>query len=326
MNPPYPPDTAGRIMGKDFIAIPEVLNVGQAIEKIRAAHVPGKPSYVYVVDDSGHLNGVLFVRDLLFSPSTKVLRELVRQDLVKVPVEMDQEEVARLFQKHRLMALPVVDRQRRLVGVISANDVSQIIQEEATEDMLKVAGIGGGEESFKTPFTGSIRRRLPWLVLNIFLDCLAVSVIAYFEKTLQEVIALAVILPIISDMGGNVGIQTVSVAVRELATGAISFPDFWKIVGRELSVGFLNGFVLGLVLCGVGYIWKGNIFLGLVAGVALWINTVVASMVGAALPLIIKRRGLDPATASGALLTTITDLSGFFLTLSFATFLIQHLK
>lgn len=326
MNPLYPPDTAGSIMGAEFIAIPEGLNVGQAIEKLRSAQTSGKPAYVYVIDQANHLKGVLFLRDLVFNPPTKVLSELVRLNLITVPVEMDQEEVARIFQKHRLMALPVVDKENRLLGTIGANDISQVIQEEATEDILKVAGIGGGEESFKTPVSGSIKRRLPWLVLNIFLDCLAVSVIAYFEKTIQEVIALAVILPIISDMGGNVGIQTVSLAVRELATGTISFQDFWKIVTRELSVGFLNGLVLGLVLCGVGYVWKGNIFLGLVAGVALWINTIVASIVGAALPLLLRKRGLDPATGSGALLTTITDLTGFFLTLSFATYLIQHLR
>lgn len=313
-------------MGSEFIAIPETLNVGQATEKIRSAPVSGKPSYVYVVDGAGRLTGVLFLRDLIFNPPGKILSELIRQDLITVPVDMDQEEVARLFQKRRLMALPVVDAGRRLVGTILANDISKVIQEEATEDILKVAGIGGGEESFKAPFTGSIRRRLPWLVLNIFLDCVAVSVIAYFEKTIQEVIALAVILPIISDMGGNVGIQTVSLAVRELATGAISFQDFWKIVRRELSVGFLNGLVLGMVLCGLGWVWKRNIFLGIVAGLALWINTVVAGVVGAALPLIIRKKGLDPATASGALLTTITDLTGFFLALSLATYFLQHLK
>ncbi len=313
-------------MGPEFIAIPEGLNVSQALEKLRSTRTSGKPTYVYVMDMEHHLKGVLFLRDLIFNPPDKALNDLLRQTLITVPAEMDQEEVARLFQKHHLMALPVVDKENRLLGTIVANDISQVIQEEGTEDILKVAGIGGGEESFKTPVGGSIKRRLPWLVLNIFLDCLAVSVIAYFEKTLQEVIALAVILPIISDMGGNVGIQTVSLAVRELAIGTISFEDFGRIVSRELSVGFLNGLVLGVVLCVVGYIWKGNIVLGLVAGVALWINTVVASIVGAALPLLLRRSGQDPATGSGALLTTITDLSGFFLTLSLATYLIHHLR
>lgn len=324
---PYAPDTAGGIMGAEFIAVAENLQVGEAIEKIRASSPrDGKATYVYVVDNENRLKGVLFLRDLVFSPANKTLQELIRSEIVTVPAEMDREEVVRLFQKYRLLALPVVDSARHLLGTIVASDIPRVIEEEATEDILKVAGIGGGEESFKTPFTGSIKRRLPWLILNIFLDCLAVSVIAYFEKTLQEVIALAVILPIISDMGGNVGIQTVSLAVRELATGEISFNDFWKIVGRELGVGFFNGFVLGMVLCGIGYFWKGNIVLGLVAGLALWVNTIIAGIVGAALPLIIKRRGLDPATASGALLTTVTDLSGFFLTLSLATQLIQYLR
>jgi magnesium transporter len=172
----------------------------------------------------------------------------------------------------------------------------------------------------------SVRSRLPWLALNIFLDVIAVSVIAYYEATIQDVIALAVILPIISDMGGNVGIQTVSIAVRGLASGEISFPDFRKILAREFGVGVLNGLVLGLLLGVVGYIWKGNIVLGVVAGLALWINTIVAGIAGAAIPLLLKKRNLDPATGSGALLTTITDISGFFLTLSLATYLIPYLK
>lgn len=322
----YPPDTAGAIMSTDFIAVPEDLTVEQTIERIRsAAQTPGRATYVYVVDAEKSLRGVLFLRDLIFNPPSKSVREIAFQKLVAVDVLSDQEEVARIFQKHKFMALPVVE-DHRIVGTISAENITKVVQEEATEDILKVAGIAGGEESFKSPMQTSIRSRLPWLALNIFLDVIAVSVIAYFESTLQEVIALAVILPIISDMGGNVGIQTVSIAVRGLASGEISFKDFRKIIGREFGVGFLNGLVLGILLGVIGYLWKGNIVLGVVAGFALWINTIVAGIAGAAIPLLLKKRNLDPATGSGALLTTITDISGFFLALSLATYLVPYLK
>lgn len=329
MNPKklYATHTAGGMMGTEFIALPEDINVKEAVERIRSSpQFEDKPAYVYVVDRENHLKGVLFLRDLIFSPSHKPLKELSRQKLITIAAETDREEAARIFQKHSLMALPVIDKEGLLIGTISANDVSNIIEEEATEDILKVAGIGGGSESFKAHFVISLKHRLPWLALNIFLDLIAVSVIACYESTMRQVIALAVILPVISDMGGNVGIQTVSLAIRELATGEITFKDFGFIITRELGIGFLNGLALGILLGIVGYIWKGNIFLGIVAGLTLWINTIIASITGAAIPLVLKKRGLDPATASGALLTTITDLSGFFLALSLATYLLPHLK
>lgn len=314
-------------MSADFIAVSDKFTVQEAIDWIRThPQAPGRPAYVYVTDQAHRLLGVLYMRDLIFSAPTQKLQELIQPGVISVPVLMDQEEVIKLFHKKNLMALPVVDQAQRLVGMITASDISHIVEEEATEDMLKIAGISGGEESFKMPIRVSVRRRLPWLVTNIFLDVMAVSVIACFESTLQEVIALAVILPIISDMGGNVGIQTIAIAVRELATGEISFNDFGKIVVREIGVGLINGVMLGLILCGVGYLWKGNIYLGIIAGTALCINTIIAGITGTALPLLLKKRGVDPATASGSLLTTVTDVCGFFLTLSLAAKFLPLLK
>jgi len=323
----FKPDTVGSIMGTAFIAIPVHFDVGQAVEKIRSVpELADKPAYVYVVDELDRLRGVLFMRDLVFSSPRRPLSELANDNLITVQADMDREEAARILQKTRFMALPVVDKDGRIVGTVTAKDISKVIQEEATEDILKLSGIGGGHESFEVSFMTSVKHRLPWLTLNIFLDLAAVSVIAYFQETVRQVIALAVILPIISDMSGNVGIQTVSLAVRELATGDISVRDFWRIIGKELRVGFLNGLVLGVILAGVGYVMQRNIFLGVIAGLALWINTVIAGIVGAAVPLILKKKGLDPATGSGIFLTTITAFSGFFLTLTLATLFISHLK
>ena len=320
-------DLAADAMSTDFLAVSDAITVGDAIEAIRASpRAEGRPTYVYVVDATGRLRGVLFLRDLVFGTSQQRLAELMRASVISVPATMDQEEVARLFRRHHLAALPVVTASGHLIGTITPEAVSRIIEEEATEDLLKVAGIAGGEERATMAPRGAIRRRLPWLVLNMFLDVIAVSVIAFFESTIAEVVALAVLLPIISDMGGNVGIQTISLAVRGLATGDVTAADAWRQLRKELLVGLANGLVLGVLLCAVSYVWKGSLLLGIIGGAALAINTVIAGTAGIALPLILKRFGADPASASGPLLTTITDFCGFLLTLSLATFFLPALR
>ncbi|MBI4396542.1 MAG: magnesium transporter [Elusimicrobia bacterium] len=312
----YGKDTAGGIMSGDFIAFPDAATVGEVIEGLRKiAPEQERAFYVYVVDAQQKLQGVLSMRDLVLRPSETPLRQILRAQIVTVAPETDQEEVARIFQKHRLLALPVVDGQRALLGVITAEDVAGVIQQEAMEDVLKLSGLPSGEGSIHTPFSLAIKKRLPWLALNLLLDCAAVSVVAYYQGTIQAIVAVAVLLPIISDMGGNMGLQNLSLIVRGLATGEVNLKDFGKIAWRQSLLGLTMGLFLGLQVALLAYLWQGKPLLGAVAGLAMFFNIAVAALIGAALPLVLKAVRLDPAIATGPVMTTMTDFFGFFVTL-----------
>lgn len=322
----YPPDTAGGIMSPDVVALSRELRVEEALAELRRiAEEVETVYYVYVVDEEHHLLGVIPMRDLALSPPRRQITEVMVPEVLKVEVGMDKEEVAHLFEQYDYLALPVVDPQNRLLGIVTADDVLDVVRQEATEDFLKFGGISGGEEYPLTPARFSIRRRLPWMAANILFNLIAVSAIALFESTLARVVALAVIMPIISDMGGNVGLQALSVSIRGLAVGEVSIKLLWRVVRKELTVGLVNGLILGLQLGLIAYFWRGSPFLGLVASLALWINTIVAGVLGAALPILLKWLGLDPAMMTGAILTTITDFSGFFIFLGLGTLLLARL-
>ena len=323
----HPRDTAGRIMSTDYLEFPVTATVGQVrrhLQSLGTKWHPPKAIYVYVVDHQ-KLVGVVQPGELFFNPTDRPLGSMMKSDVAVVSATMDREEAAQVFRRYHLPALPVVDMDQRLLGVITADDVIETIQEEATEDILKLGGIVSGEESHDLPVMRIVRKRLSWLSFNIILNLLSASVIAFFQETIRAVVVLAVFLPIISDMSGCSGMQAVAVSIRDLALGRIAPRDFRWVLGKELLVGLINGCVLGLQIGLVAWAWKRMPMLGGVVAVALWINTIVSVGIGSVVPLLLKRFRLDPAIASGPILTTVTDICGFFTLLGLATLALPYL-
>lgn len=317
----YPPDTAGGMMAKEFLSVPATLTVGEVasrLQKLASNYENVRVSYVYVVEEAGKLEGVLPLRNLILTPKETPVREFMLKDVATIADTASKREVAELFRERNLLALPVVNSDRRLVGVITSDDVMDVIQELADEELLKLAGVSR-EESRESPLWKIVHRRLSWLTVNIFLNLAAASVIAFYEDTLSAVIALAFFLPIISDMSGCSGMQAVAVSVRDLALQKLLPADYFRVLQKELMIGLINGLVLGTIIGIVAFLLKGVAMLGVVVALALWINTVIAVSFGGVVPLLIKRFKFDPAIASGPVLTTLTDIMGFFILLSLAT-------
>jgi magnesium transporter len=280
--------------------------------------------YLYVVRRNGRLTGVLRLRDLVHADRNARLRQLAVPATV-IDASSDLVQLHEFFETHNLSAVPVVDADMRLLGVVRAIDVTEAIAERDAADRLKSQGIVGGEELRSMPLMTRSKRRLSWLSVNVLLNLMAASVIAFFEDTISAVVALAVFLPIVSDMSGCSGNQAVAVSMRELTLGIVRPADVVRVWLREVSVGLINGLVLGTLLALAVWAWRGNIWLGLVVGVALALNTVVAVSVGGVVPLVLRGIRVDPAIASGPLLTTITDMVGFFFVLGFATLMLPLL-
>ncbi len=322
----YPPDTAGGLMSPEVVALPLEMTAAEAIDQLRRQSQEAETIYyAYVVDDKHSLQGVLALRDLALSPPTVHLAELLRKDVITISVNTDAEEVGRIFDKYNYIALPVVDDTGKLLGIITVDDVIDVIRREATEDFLKFSGIVGGDEEPLSPPVVAVRKRLPWMAANIIFNLLAVTIIAGFENTLAQVVMLAAFLPMITDMGGNIGIQAIGVAIRGLALGKVSFHNLWQVLRKEVVVGLVNGLLLGLQIGVIAYFWKGNIYLGMVITAAMWINVLLAGVVGTTIPFIFRRLGKDPAMMSGAFLTTITDATGLFIFLGLATLVMHRL-
>jgi magnesium transporter len=317
----YPSDSAGGLMITEMLSYRDNLTVGDVLDDLRA-HADRYRSYdvqyAYVVDDGGRLVGVLQLRDLLLSLPGQTLSGVMIHDPLKLRDSARLEELERFFERHPLMGVPAVDEGGALVGVVRSVDVEQAAEERSNRSFLKFMGIVGGEELRTMPLRYRSMRRLSWLTVNILLNIIAASVIAFHQETLSAVIALAVFLPIISDMSGCSGNQAVAVSMRELTLGVIRPSEMWRVFRKEAAVGAINGVVLGLLLGLVGWIWQGNLMLGAVVAVALAANTLIAVCFGGLIPLALRGCGQDPALASGPILTTITDMTGFLLVLSIA--------
>lgn len=326
----YHQATAGALMTTQYLAYPETFTVRDILEDLRKnseTYADYDVQYVYVVSYDGKLKGVLRLRDLVLKPGHHLITHIMIANPVTVPVRASLETLQQVFQQHAFIGIPVVDSEKnyRLLGVVNRGGVQQATEEYTSSALLKLSGIVGGEELRLMPFRQRALRRLIWLSANIVLNILAASVIACYQDTLALVITLAVFLPIISDMSGCAGNQAVAVSLRELILGVIRPGEFGRIFAKEISVGVFNGAILGAMLGGIAFLWQGNPWLGLVIGSALALNTVVASLLGGALPLLLKRLRVDPALVSGPILTTITDMCGFFFVLSFANYLLRHL-
>lgn len=324
----YAPETAGGLMVTEMLVFPKDAAVGQVVRDMRTnaeRYADFDVQYTYVIDADGRLVGVLRLRDLLLARDTQPIGSLMIKDPLSVPVAAGLDELRGFFEVHDFLGVPVVDQASRLVGVLRARAVEEALAEKQGSDYRKSQGIIA-EELRTMPLFLRSRRRLAWLSINIVLNLMAASIIAVYQGTLEKVIALAVFLPIISDMSGCSGNQAIGVSMRELSLGLVKPAELFRVLLKEASLGLINGSVLGLLIGLVAWFWKGNAYLGLVVGGALAINTVVAVSLGGSLPLLLKRFNLDPALASGPILTTVTDMCGFFLALSFAAALIAQLQ
>ncbi len=315
----YASDSAGGIMDPEFVALREGMSVEGAINVLRSEESGAHEGmfYVYVTDDDGRLRGVLRTRDLLFSRPETLLRNLMIREVRAVSVHADQEAIANLFREHHFVALPVVDDFQRLCGIVTSDDVMDVMDEEATEDMQRMIGLSG-EEMLDTPWKISFQRRLPWLFVNLGTAILAGWVVSLFEPTISKYAVLAVFLPIIAGQGGNVGMQTLTIVVRSMALGEMEGRLKRRILFKEMLVALLTGLSTGLAIGVIGYLWKGSLVLGVVACSAMLLNMIAAAMAGVLIPVGLKALNIDPALASSIMLTTVTDVVGFFLFLGMA--------
>jgi len=323
----YEPDQAGGLMMTEFASYPMASTVCEVVEDLTRDTVDYQfltVHYVYVVVKSKKLKGVIRLRDLVLASPDRKIGDFATPALTVAP-DTRLNELEDFFAQHDIAAVPVVDDRGFLLGIVRRRAVLEAIAERAEADHMKAAGIIGGDELRSMPVLIRSRRRLAWLSINILLNILAASIIAMYEDTLTAVIALAVFLPIVSDMSGCSGNQAVAVSMRELTLGAVKPNDVFRVWRKEAVVGLINGIALGALLGAAAWAWKGNPVLGLVVGGALAANTIVAVSIGGTVPLLLRRLKLDPAVASGPLLTTVTDMCGFFLLLSIASLVLPAL-
>ncbi|HEX2059833.1 MAG TPA: magnesium transporter [Thermoanaerobaculia bacterium] len=315
-------ETAGSLMNTDFLALDEELTVAQAIEAIR--QYPRKESffYVYCIDADHHLVGVLSLRSLILADAAAQLKDIMVQSVVRTQIDSSPEEVAQLVSKYDLLSIPVVDMQNRLVGVVTVDDVLDVIQEQAEEDLMHLAGVDASER-VTTPARETWRTRFPWLAVNLVTAFVASSVVRYFEPTIEKWTALAAFMPIVAGMGGNAGTQTLTVFVRALAIGEIDWNDGIRAIWKELLVGLGNGLAIGAITATIVGFWTGQWMLGGVLLAAMTGNLIIAGVAGGLVPLVLERLGFDPAVASSIFVTTFTDTGGFFLFLGLATLLMR---
>jgi magnesium transporter len=319
----YPEQTAGRIMNPKVFALSEDMTAGEAITAVQQARDVEVVFYLYIVDARRHLVGVASLRRLLLVPPTTPLKRIMTTDIISVRADTDQEEVARLVASYNLLAIPVVDEENKLVGVITVDDVIDVIKDEATEDVYRLAGVGGDDRVFTRPWD-SLRKRLPWLQVNLVTAFLAASVVAIFENSIAQWATLAVFMPVVAGMGGNAAMQTLTVIVRGIALGELTFANTRKALLKEATVGIANGIGCGVVAGLVVWIWKGNAWLGLVIGAAMLINMFVAATAGTLIPLGLRALKVDPALASSVFITTLTDVFGFLSFLGLATLVLKY--
>lgn len=318
----YAPDTAGGIMTTEFFALSETTTIEKTLELLRKLEERPEILYIYVVNDHQQLVGVVSFRDLVLSKLDKALAQIMIKDPLSVQADTSQEDAASIIARYDLLALPVVDENHRLIGQITVDDAIDVLYEEATQDIYLLANLGE-EERVLTPVLVSTKRRVPWLLLNLATAMLAALTVSLFEETISKYVLLAAMMPIIAGMGGNAGMQSLAVAVRGLALGELDWSLGFKVILKEITVGLLNGIMIGLVMGLITFIWHHNIGLAVVVFLAMTGNLMIAGFFGPLIPLILKKLNLDPALGSSIFVTTATDVGGFFIFLGLATLLIN---
>lgn len=316
----YGAGMVGAEMSLDYLAIPAGKTVAEVLEAVRG--VPSSMThtdYLFIVDDKKRLQGVLSLRELLMAEQKKKIEAIMKTDVFAARVNDDPVDIATRIRSRHLKMIPVVTHSDVLVGVITAETAMELLSRELAEDLAGIGGTGGMEESFFTPPRMAVGLRLPWLVINVFLNLAAVSIIAWFESTIARAAILAAFIPMITGMGGNVGIQALSVSIRSIALGEARLGDYWRALRKELGVGIMNGVALGYLFGIIAYVMEQNIILGIITGTALAVNVLVAGILGGVLPFIIKRLGKDPAMITGPVLTTVSDITGVTIYLGLCT-------
>ncbi len=314
----YPEETAGRRMQTEFVAVPPFWTVGQTIDYMREdKNLPDRFSQIFVIDPTFKLVGAVDLDQILRSRRNVKVEEIMYETRHAIPATMDQEAAASEFKQYDLLSAAVVDENERLVGVLTIDDVVDVIQQEAEEDLLRMGGVG--DEELSDNIFSTSRSRVPWLLINLFTAFLAASVIGLFDRTIEHIVALAVLMPIVAGMGGNAGSQTMTVTVRALATKDLDIYNAGRIIRREMGVGFINGIVFAILIGCVAATWFHDPNLGGIIAAAMIINMFVAALAGILIPLLLDRFKIDPAVASAVFVTTVTDVVGFFAFLGLAT-------
>ena len=321
----YKDDCAGGIMTTEYIARNANLPIEDAIKKIKEiAPKTELIDTIFVVNRKKELIGTAQLRDILVAPENEKLEEITNEHFVYVDPETDQEEVALIVSKYDLTAIPVLNKKKAMLGIITIDDIVDVIVEEHTEDLLKMGGVAK-EETLDSTLWESIKLRLPWLLVNLLTAFLASATIKVFESTIAQVVALSSIMSIITGMGGNAGTQTISIIIRNIAMGKVSLKDSWHLLGKEILLGVIDGAVIGIVTSGIVSIMYGNYYLGIIAFLAMVANLIISGVSGILIPLILQKLKIDPALSSSIFLTTATDVLGFFIFLSLAKVFLVHL-
>ncbi|MBX9450334.1 MAG: magnesium transporter [Mesorhizobium sp.] len=314
----YPEETAGRRMQTEFVAVPPFWTVGQTIDYMREdKNLPESFSQIFVIDPTFRLLGAVDLDRILRTQRVVKVEEVMHETRHAIPATMDQEEAAQVFEQYDLLSAAVVDENERLVGVLTIDDVVDVIQEEAEEDLMRLGGVG--DEELSDSILATSRSRVPWLLINLVTAFLAASVIGLFDATIQQIVALAILMPIVAGMGGNAGSQTMTVTVRALATRDLDIYNAGRIIRREMGVGFINGIIFAVLVGGVAGFWFDDVNIGGIIAAAMIINLFVAALAGILIPLLLDRVGADPAVSSAVFVTAVTDVVGFFAFLGLAT-------
>jgi magnesium transporter len=321
----YEEYTAGSIMTTEFVAISANQTVRSAMYILKKEAPQAETIYyIFVVDEDKRLAGVISLRDLIVSDDETMIAEVMNDRVVSVSVGEDQEEVARMMRDYNFLALPVVDFQNHLLGIITVDDIMDVMEEEASDDYSKLAGIADLDTMDRNPLTAA-KKRLPWLIILLFLGMFTASLIGRFEDTLNKVAILAVFIPLIAGMAGNTGTQALAVAVRGIATGDLEKESKWSIILREAGTGFITGAICGILVTFIVYFWQGELFLGVLVGISIFITLIIATLAGSLVPLIMHRLKIDPAVASGPFITTINDIISILVYFGIATAFMSYL-
>lgn len=321
----YEPDTAGGIMATEFLSVKESMTVGETLKYLQMESPDAETAYyIFVLDEEEHLKGVVSLRDIVISDFGTSILDIMHEKVISIPVNMDQEEVGHIFEKYGFLIMPVVDDMNKMLGIVTVDDIMEVLRDENTEDIYRLAGVQEGER-VEGSIGGSVRRRLPWLYINLITAIAASLTVSMFEGTIQRVVTLATFMPIVAGMGGNTGTQTLTIIVRSIALGELTFENAKRVLLKEIATGIIMGLAVGAVVALIGFLWVGKPVFGLVIGLAMLLNMAAATLAGFLVPITLKKLKIDPALASAVFVTTVTDVLGFFFFLGLATVLIAYL-
>jgi magnesium transporter len=321
----YEPETAGRLMTNRYVWIPQEYTVREVVDKLKSyAELAETINYLYVIDEAKRLVGVVSYRDLILADAHEKIMDIMFSRVISVHVDTDQEEVAHIIERYDFLAVPVVDDEHMLIGIITVDDVIDVVIQEANEDIEKLSA-SGKDIDFDTPALVASARRLPWLILLLFIGLISGSIISGFEGTLDNVVALAFFMPMIAGMTGNTGTQSLAVIVRGLISRDLDKKVVTKVVFRELGVGVTIGVTCAILISIIAYVWQGDLILGMVVGASLFITLIIGTMAGTIIPLILYKLNIDPAIASGPLITTVNDILSLLIYFGIATAFLSYI-